>query len=632
MSPTSEPVPRARRPWSWLAGILTLGVLSGGVVAVALLLWDYVDIQALTRSPQSEVAEPLPDPLAPGAAARPPEVRFDAFVYRSSASAGYFPDGDFYPSVLEQWRELLQREGAEVAELASASAVAALDGTGLVAVPAAICLEEAEVAAFADHVGRGGGLLLTWATGARDAACEWRGWDPLRELTGARDVRQIEERGGTYLTIPGGLPLSQGIEPAARIEMRWDAQVALAVDGPRVYWADWALNPAPAEGAEGVDVAAHLQSFAGGGRVAWFGFNGSEAVTPLDEGRIEVLLGNGTRWAAAVPSAELLAWPDRRQAAFAFVHQAGWEFENARNIAELASSRDFPVTFFAASRRALDHPELAELLAGAGEVGSQSPDDQVLAGAPAADQRTRLDQSRTQVRGWTGVDARGLRPPEERFDAATLGAWRELGGSYVVGINNGRTGSPEILDTEHGPIVLLPRVIKDDYNVLVQDRTMRRDALAGAFGEGIQKLHVLGGLALVTTHSQLAGAARHIEAIGDVLDAVQEQDDTWWAATGSEIANWMLARRAAEVSFGTPEDGRFGVEVVAGPDAPLTRAWLGIATPPGGPWEPWVEGEPVEFASTGWGVAVAVPDLDAGESWGLEMRSATAPVAVARRP
>jgi peptidoglycan/xylan/chitin deacetylase (PgdA/CDA1 family) len=622
MSPTADPIPRARKPWSWLAGILVLGVLGGGVVAVSLLLWDYIDIQAVTRAPQTEVmGAALPLPAAPAPAARPAGTAFPAHVYHSEASAGYFPDPEYYPSLVEEWEGRLADAGGRVERIGSADELRALEGEGTVAAPAAICLSDDEIDALHEHVEAGGGLVLTWATAARDEGCEWRGWSALRELARALDVRQVETRPGVYMTVPAGLPLSQGIEPAARVELRWDAQVALAVEGPRAYWSDWALNPAPAEEAEGVDAAAHLASAAGGGRVVWFGFSGGEGATPLDEARVETMLRNGVWWAAGVPSAEILPWPGGRRAAFVLTQQVGWEFENARNLAELARTRELPVTFFAASRRALDHPELAEALAAAGEVASQGADDQPVAGLPLTDQRGRLDQSRAQIRGWTGAEATGLRPPEERFDANTLEAWRALGGSYVVGINNGRTGSAEVLETAAGPVVLLPRVLKDDYNVLVQDRTMREDDLVRAFEQGLQKLRVLGGVGVLTTHSQLAGAPRHIGAVARVLDGVRAQGE-WWPATGREVAEWVLARREAEVGLvpSLEEEGAWRVEVTAPADAALSGAWIKVHLPRGGPWEPWVGGEPVEFAGTEWGIAVEVRDLAPGERWTMDLR------------
>jgi peptidoglycan/xylan/chitin deacetylase (PgdA/CDA1 family) len=612
MTPKSDPVPRARRPWSWLGGILVLGLLAGGLAVTALLLWEHVDMQAIVRAP-TEAPRPLSDPLPPPGPAIP-ATDFTVHLFRSASSAGYFPDDGFHPAVVDRWVQVVEETGGRVEELGAPEEVRALEGAGLVLAPTAICLSDGEANALLEHTLHGGGLLITWATGARDGECEWRGWDVLRDLTGAVGAAQVEERPGVYLTVPSGLPLSPGLEPAARVELRWDAQVALAAEGPRVYWSDWALNPAPADTEEAMDVAAHLHLTEAGGRVVWFGFNGDEAATPLDEARITALFRNGLLWAVGIPSADLLAWPHGRQAALLLSQQAGWEFENAGNVARVAEAHGTPLTSFVASRIALDYPEMAEVLARAGEVGSRSSDDQLLVGLSHDDQRARLSRSLTQIRAWAGRPATGLRPPEEHFDLETLHAWRAVGGTYVVGLNNGRTAGPEVHHTPEGPVALLPRVMKDDYNILVQDRTIGRDGLVREFWQGLQKIHVLGGLAVLTTHTQLAGSPRQVDALTQILDSVRVQGG-WWAATGGDVADWTLARQGASVSVLGWEEGRVEFEVAAPDDRPLPGAWLRVVPPLGAQeWEPIVDGTPVEFARSAWGLSVPLPSMGSGES------------------
>ena len=63
-----EPVPRARAAGHWLGGILLLGLLAGGVVVAAVLLWENLDVRQLAPTLASDPG-PLPDPepaVAPG--------------------------------------------------------------------------------------------------------------------------------------------------------------------------------------------------------------------------------------------------------------------------------------------------------------------------------------------------------------------------------------------------------------------------------------------------------------------------------------------------------------------------------------------------------------------------------------
>lgn len=623
MSPKRDPVPRARHPWQWLGGLLVLGVLGGGLVAAALLLWENVDIRRLAGTPDAAGAWAPPEPLSPTGPARP-ETTFRAALFRSAASARFFPDSAYYPELLRHWERLTAESGGESVWVESADEIGALEPHVLLLAPTAVCLSTSEVTAMQRHVDRGGRLLLTWATGARDEACEWAGWDALSGLTGATEARQLEQREAVYLTVPGGLPLAAGLDPGTRMELRWDAQVALSSDGPRIYWSDWALNPMPAGGEGGSDTAAWFTRTDQGGRIVWFGFAAAHGARPSDQERLDTLLRSGVLWAAGVPVVEIAPWPGLAQGALMVTQNVESEFRNSSTLASLARDRDFPVTFFVLSRMALDFPDLAAALRSAGEVGSQTSDHAVVGGLPYPEQEIRLRRSWSEIRGWTGDSARGFRPPEERFDENTLAAWGALGGTYVVAVNDARGASPELFHTPTGPVVLLPRILKDDYNVVVQDRRMASRYLVQAYLEGMEKVRALGGLAVVSLHSQVAGTSRRVGALGDVVDSARVEG-AWWLSTGGEIADWWLARGAASVTVRAPSvteasitggEPAYGLEIrVTAGEAALEDPWVSVFLPDGlGDQAPDVDGIPVAYRETPWGIAVPVGRVPAGET------------------
>jgi len=467
------------------------------------------------------------------------------------------------------------------------------------------------VAAFRAHLSRGGGLVLTWATGARDARCEWRGWEAVASLTGAPDVREIEQRDALFLTVPADLALSTGFDPGTRLELRFESQLATADTGARIYWADWALNAAPAAGTEAVNTAALASVMAGGGHVVWFGFRLGQGARPQDEERLQALVINGVQWAAGVPTAELLAWPGGARAALVIAQDVESEFPNATALAALAKRKSVPATFFVVSQLALNYPALADSLRAAGEVGSQTSDHAVLFGLPLADQRTRLSRSWAEVRGWTGDTVFGLHPPEERFDLNTLRAWRQAGGSYVVAINEARTGSPEVFETGDGEVVLLPRLIKDDYNVFVQESALRARRLTEAYLEGMARIRTLGGLAVLSLRSQVGGAPGRVGVVGEVVDSARADGD-WWIATGRDVAGWWAARRTATLQLTRVTEREIVVSVAAPPHAALRGAWIRIVQGNHAGWVPTIDGRGVPYTSTPLGMRVSLPDLKPG--------------------
>jgi peptidoglycan/xylan/chitin deacetylase (PgdA/CDA1 family) len=570
---------------------------------------------------------------------------FKAVLFRSARNQFFFPDTVYYPRSLEPWRRLIEDVGGTVREVGSAEELIDAAPDEVLVVPAAPCLSDDEVDALEAHLRAGGSLVSNWAVGARDERCAWDGWQAVGRLTGAGDVRELAVREALYLTVPAGTPLSVGMDPGTRIEFVPEAPLALYLPGPRVYWSDWALNPAPDESGGEADVAALSSRTDAGGRTSWFGFRLSQAATPRDSVNMERLVSNGLVWAAGLAAASPAPWPDGSRAALVLVEDVEADYSNATAMAALLLEEDVPGTFFPVSQLVLEDAGLAAQLASAGEVGSQTSDHQPLMGLPRREQEVRLRRSWGEIREWTGAAPSGLRPPEEVFDANTLEAWAEAGGSYVLAVNQARSGSPEIHEVDRGEVVLLPRLIKDDYNVFVQEGAFRTDRLTAAFLEGTGKMRVMGGLAVVASHTQIIGAGRRLEAIRAVISTAKAQDD-WWIAQAGDVAHWWTQRAQVRVTMlpseevppsstvsaaaDTPADTgaqsprTFPVVRVEAPEgAGIARLWVDVVLPHvADALAPFVDGVPVSYSTTEWGIRVPVGDLAAGEVRIIHLRPA----------
>ncbi|UCG86515.1 MAG: polysaccharide deacetylase family protein [Gemmatimonadota bacterium] len=619
MPPRRDPVPRARSAFHWLTGILMLGVIAAGVVAAGVRLWQDIDIQRLTRTPA--LADPLSIPAA--APAKPAGFVKDSFLvalFYSSRSAGFFPDPQYYPDLADRWERLIADLGTEVTRVYRADQIQALAPDHLVIAPSAVCMTDREVAALRNHTNRGGGLVINWAAGARDSSCTWLGWRTVSQLTGVAEIRELEARDALYYSVPAGIPLSLGFAPGTRVELRFESQLAAAIPGSHVYWSDWAINAAPAEDTEDVNAAALARVTEQGGRIVWFGFRIGQGARPEDEERNLRLFANGVLWAAGQPAAEIDIWPNAARSALLVTQDVESRFSNTVALADIALRKNAPVTFFVVSQLAADHPAIADSLRRTGEVGSQTSDHSVVADLPYSEQRSRLSRSWAEIRDWTGVSPAGLHPPEERFDENTLRAWRDLGGRYLVAVNDSRTASPEIFETPQGRIVLLPRIIKDDYNVFVQESALRSRHLAEAYLDGMAKVRAVGGLAVVSLRTQVAGEPGRIAVIGEVIDSARAQGE-WWMATGTQVAEWWLARNETEFTLERLPDGSLELRISAPTSQLPVTAWLNVVLPGDpGDWFPEWNGLPLSYSETNWGLRVPVPDSPAGEAAIITLR------------
>jgi peptidoglycan/xylan/chitin deacetylase (PgdA/CDA1 family) len=637
----------------WLGGILLLGILGGGVVAAAMLLWENLDVRQLAPT---LVAAPtsLPEPVDPG----PPAIRasaFSAVLLNSPRNAAFFPDQSYYPTTVARWRGMIGALGGELREVGSFEDLEGMESASVLIVPEAPCLSQRELEAVRAHVDAGGSLVFEGALGVRDESCEWRGWGPVRALTGARDLRELEVTGeGLFLTVPAGTPLSAGLDPGSRIELLPEPSLALFSPGPRVFWSDWALNPLAAGGGD-ADAAAMAGIMDGGGRLAWFGFRVTRAATPRDSVRLERLVGNGILWAAGIPSAAPAPWPGGAQAALVVAQDVEAEHESAMALAEILAEQDLPGTFFAVSGLVSGDQPLAEALGSVGEIGSHTSDHLPLVGLSYRDQAVRLRRSQSELEDWTGSEVAGLRPPEESFDTNTIRAWHEAGGRYLMAVNQARSASPEVHFWRDRKMVVIPRLMKDDYNVFVQEGAIRTERLTEAFLEGLRKLRTLGGVATVDMHTQIVGDGRRLDAVRAVGAEVRSDGD-WWAATAGDVARWWDGRSEVAITFVSPgspgrdpADGAAGgsaadslTEIGSGdgPPGPVpameflvesprdlagTELWIEVMLPEGvGDLKPFVDGVPVPFRSTDWGIRVPVGALEAGASLVLSLRSTPA--------
>ncbi|UCC47364.1 MAG: polysaccharide deacetylase family protein [Gemmatimonadota bacterium] len=612
----AEP-PGPRTPWTWAGAILLLGTLVAGLVGAAILLWRFIDVDALLEANDEmppSVEEVVAEIVLPEL---PATVAWTAYLYESPRSARFFPNQDYYSALLVRWGSLLEVVGATVERVSGAAAIDSLGQGELLVMPAAVCLDDEERDALLRHAERGGHMLATWALGARDEECDWLGYEFLRDVAGAETAGTLEGRPPTYLVAPHGSVIAAGLPPGSRIELRTEPWITLRAHASSVFWSDWALNPRPAPegGAGGAALAHRLDS---GGRFTWFGYRVDVAASEPDQRLVDRLAQNAALWAAGHVVADVDPWPGGYEAAMAVTLDVEHSFRNSRRLARRFGAIHVPVTFFVVTQLALEHPELAPALRAVGEIGSHSVDHRQIAGRSWNTQLAGANQARADIAAWSGDLPLGLRPPRELFDSLTLEAWRRSGGTYLAASNGARSAAPDIFDVESGAIVVLPRVVDDDYTVIVTRGQTRPDSLRAAFASGLEKMRSLGGLDLVTLHTQLVDSDRRLDALESVVRLAQEAGDVWIAGA-SEIADWWMQRAGLELGVRERADRSAILWVHNSGTEPVTSAWLRIYLPGERATYAAPEiGEVIPESHYGpWGLRVRLPIIEPGESLGI---------------
>ena len=493
----------------------------------------------------SGIVADLPSILPP---ARLP-VRLRVAIVRDSAAASYYDAPATFDSIVDAWRTELTAIGAET-HVVGARALARARDAHVVVIPSSPCLTVATREVIEAAASRGQGLIITGLAGVYDAGCRRIGYGLIVGLTDASRVELLEQRSMVYLVVPAGTPLSADIPPGARIELNPARQVALRHPRRDAYYADYALQPQPVAHQPLLD-GAITRGTHGRARVVYWGFDLPNVFPrPWNRTVVRLLVRNSVAWAARSPQAWVEPWPRGKRAAAAFAQDVEYEFQNVRYAADSLRAVGVPATYFLTSRYATHYKRLTRELARAGEIGSHTENHHLLGGLALDVQRDRLKKTQRDLRRFVDGPVAGLRPPEEQFDTATMAAWLAAGGTYLFGSNDRRVAAPELLKIGKDTLLLLSRVVDDDVALTPPGRQPDARVVQRKFIRDLAQVRALGGLYLLSYHSQLLARPELVGIIAGVARAASA-DTTIWIGTTGDIATWWRSRAALRVQTRT---------------------------------------------------------------------------------
>jgi peptidoglycan/xylan/chitin deacetylase (PgdA/CDA1 family) len=465
-------------------------------------------------------------------------------LLRDPAAASYFTKPASYDSIIDRWTETLRATGADVRVIAPGDLLAS-DARVLV-IPSAHCLSVATREAIDRAAARAQGLIVTGALGIKDARCRPIGYGLLVALTGASRADTLETRDIAYVTFPHGSALATGMPPGTRVELDPAPYIALRRAGRDAFFSSFTLRPEPARSAALMDGAV-VRSRYGKARVAYWSFElTSVNDLPWDRAIVQLLVRNAIAWTARVPLADLEPWPRGKIAAAVLAQDVEDQFTNAQFALDSLRAAGVRGTYFLTSDLARRHERLTRAIAEAGEIGTHSENHRLLGGEPLDVQRRRLSLTQVHLRDLLGAPVAGLRPPEEQFDTATLAAWLEAGGTYVFGANNSRAAAPELLRVDGDTIVLLGRANVDDFDAASLATRGSLDQIVKEYLSEYQKVRALGGLYLLSYHSQLLARPELVPALARIARRIRA-DTAVWLATASDVADWWRARASVTI-------------------------------------------------------------------------------------
>ena len=419
----------------------------------------------------------------------------------------------------------------------------------------------------------------------------------------------LDTRGAVYVTIPRGGALTANVPPGSRLELLVSNHVAARTPVRDLVYSDRMMNPAPAHESGLLDGAvSHAQ--VGAGRSVYIGFDLARvAHSAWSEILAQIIARNAVAWASNEPLASVEPWPHGKVAAAMIAQDVETEFANASHAVDSLDAAGVRGTWYVVSELAERNDDLLRRLARNGEIGSHTENHDLLAGQPLAKQKERLATTQKEIRSLIGHPVAGLRPPEEQFDRNTLRAWLDAGGSYVFGSNDAHSASPELLGIGSDTLVILGRVNNDDVLSLKRVQQLDVGRLTAEYLTAFEKVRALGGLFIMSYHSQFMSRPELVPVVAAVARRVKA-DSSVWLTTGGEAAAWWRGRFSVKVDAVVSDAGTMTVTATNTARAPLTGAVVRVYLPTG--WNAAAATGAATLPAPAGAVRLALPPLAAG--------------------
>lgn len=472
----------------------------------------------------------------------------DIYLLNSAKAHDYATSsGKDYDQLMGAWRDYFDARDLQYIEIQDGNLTSDLT-PGVLILPSAVALSSEQRAAIVAFEKKGGSVLATWATGAKDGAGQWKGYEFLREQFGIRVNGEITPQDKEeFLVVAGETPVASTLPSGSRMwlglgEIHEHPLRISGGDNIAGRFMDWDRTPSFAKANEAI-----VYTEAGPSRRVYFGF--PESVWQFDQDNIYIMIDDVLNWLRRRPHAYLANWPYPYRAAEIVEMDTEQGFPNAVNFADLLDKNGFQGTFYCLTSVARLYPEVIERLEKQKhEIAYHADVHDAFKGQPKDTQSKRLDTMRKQLQPLV-ADAsklRGFRPPYELEDNVTETLLFEKGFGHILA-NQDNTeamlpylslGSPK--DFDKG-LIVLPRTQLDDMNF--KDEALGVSEMAKDMDREFDLARELGALGILSVHSQNFDSDSPLaKAVAEFVAHVKASGNKTWVAPSGTIEAWWRNR------------------------------------------------------------------------------------------
>ena len=377
-----------------------------------------------------------------------PFIQPKVSILLSNYNFDYFKDNQSgYQEIIDQWYDTLKGFNIRPKILKDKDLEGDFDSDILI-LPSTVCLSLKEIESVKKFVRSGGGLIMSWAAGARREGGSFRDYEFIEDMTKA-EVIKMETRGSlsiSDITLNSASPITAGMPSGLRMNLSADNTEILArhknVDS---FYSDWRMYPITTTKGYPPYVAISHNEY-GEGKVLWFTFNTNRLLLNDDNRTVfRKIVYNALLWMSNLPIGKLENWPFGHEMAFLMDQDTEHEHQNASISAAIIKEEGVSATFFCISSIFEKDPLFLKSLPDSIEIGSHLDTAETLASQSYQKQYSRIKKSKDALEKLTGKKVVGLKAAEEIFDHNTIKTLIDLGFEYMIGGPNTPIAVPIVI-------------------------------------------------------------------------------------------------------------------------------------------------------------------------------------------
>lgn len=428
----------------------------------------------------------------------------------------------------------------------------------MIILPGSKSLSDEEIVNIKKYLSEGGSVFATGGTASYSGDGKWRGWQFLSDVFGIRHKKEIGYKDRTKIhTIRGGLPVSANIPPGFALRVAsWDRPIAAEVLDPRTTQVSFWYNYKTEDGLVREEIkqtAGIVYGNYGKGRFVWMGFEINSVLgSQQDYVVFERLFNNSISWLSYNPIAFLREWPNGFKSAAALASIISSSDDNLQNLVNLLQERKIKSTFFVESF--ITETELSAIwqLSNLAEIGCIAELSYVSYIDGGVDkllsyesQLKNLKRSKSLLESFLDKPLKGVYPFSGFYDENTIMALINSGYNYLITDSLTDRSVPQNLFRNEKRAVLIPKTVKDDYEVIRDFGLKQREFQFYTYQEDIDRIAFEGGLFLFKIHPEIQCTEDNITVLNEVITELQSKN--FWIATLSEIQEWYDKKEYVEI-------------------------------------------------------------------------------------